>query len=89
MGRQKPRSKHVATISQKAAISEWWNCFERRENRALPNNPCVVDGPVVKGVGAGSAEKGRDADDTVKGAQCTVHATDGETQQQRHKAVDG
>ena len=43
---------------------------------------------VEKGVGAGSTEKGHDADDTLERAQCTVHATDGEMQQQRHKAVD-
>ena len=34
-------------------------------------------------------EKGSDADDTLERAQCTVHATDREMQQQRDKAVDG
>ena len=43
---------------------------------------------VAKGAGAGSTEKGRDVDDTLERAQCTVHASGGEMQQRRHRAVD-
>ena len=51
--------------------------------------PGTLSSSVAEGVGAGSTEKRRDADDTLERVQCTVHATDGGRQQQRHKAVDG
>ena len=60
--------------------------LSRRSGRVTPG---TLSSSVVKGVGAGSTEKRRDADDTLERVQCTVHATDGERQQQRHKAVDG
>ena len=60
--------------------------LSRRSGRVTPG---TLSSSVVEGVGAGSTEKRRDADDTLERVQCTVHAIDGERQQQRHKAVDG